>query len=47
MEAAAQLFMKAGLAPKRIAQGGDWFIEEWGGSKAGRHGESDRDVGLQ
>lgn len=42
MEAAAQLFVGAGLAPKRIAQGGDWFIEEWGGSKAGRHGESDK-----
>jgi len=29
--AAAQLFAAVGLAPSRLAQGGDWFIETWEG----------------
>ncbi len=31
-EAAAQLFATNKLGPRRLAQGGDWFIEPWVGS---------------
>eukprot|EP00927_Polykrikos_kofoidii_P060728 TRINITY_DN55650_c0_g1_i1.p1 TRINITY_DN55650_c0_g1~~TRINITY_DN55650_c0_g1_i1.p1 ORF type:complete len:631 (+),score=66.63 TRINITY_DN55650_c0_g1_i1:125-1894(+) len=31
MAAAAKLFASHGLAPTRVAQGGDWFIEVWEG----------------
>ena len=33
MEAAAAVFSKHGVSPKRLAQGGDWFIDAWVGSK--------------
>ena len=33
MEAAAAIFSEHGVGPKRLAQGGDWFIDAWVGSK--------------
>ena len=33
MEAAAAVFSQHGVGPKRLAQGGDWFIDAWVGSK--------------
>ena len=33
MEAAAAVFSKHGVGPNRLAQGGDWFIDAWVGSK--------------
>ena len=32
MEAAALIFSEHGVSPRRLAQGGDWFIDEWVGS---------------
>lgn len=39
MEDAAMVFSEAGIAPPRLAQGGDWFIESWGGTALG-HGST-------
>jgi len=35
MEVAAKELARHGLAPRRFAQGGDWFIEEWEGNGIG------------
>jgi len=33
MEAAGKAFSDAGVAPRRLAQGGDWYIERWEGEQ--------------
>jgi len=41
LEAAARAFARAGVHPQRLAQGGDWFIEQWEGEQPW----NDRDEG--
>ena len=48
MEAAASTFSKYGVSPQRLAQGGDWFIDAWVGSKPwhGERSETEEDLRM-
>ena len=47
MEAAASTFSEHGVSPKRLAQGGDWFIDAWVGSKPWRGERSETEEDLR
>ena len=44
LAAAAHALQSAGLAAPRLAEGGDWFIEEWGGTTVKKEGDTERDA---
>lgn len=48
MEAAASTFSEYGVSPQRLAQGGDWFIVAWVGSKPwhGERSETEEDLRM-
>ena len=48
MEAAAATFSQYGVSPQRLAQGGDWFIVAWVGSKPwkGQRSETEEDLRM-
>ena len=48
MEDAALIFSEHGVGPRRLAQGGDWFIDEWVGSTPwhGERSETEKDLHM-